>query len=48
MAVIFDRATNAWLKAHVNIQTTVTRCEQCGLFYKPELGHKCKAEKEKK
>ena len=24
--------------------TTLAKCEKCGLFYKPDLGHKCKKE----
>lgn len=38
----YDRTTKAWLNSHICQQTTVCRCEECGLFYKPSLGHKCK------
>ena len=38
----YDRATKAWFNSHICQQTTVCRCEKCGLFYKPSLGHKCK------
>lgn len=42
MAVIFDKESNRWFKKHPNTETTVTCCEQCGLFYIPSLGHDCK------
>lgn len=38
----FDRETERWFNLHFSTQTTVCRCEKCGLLYKPELGHKCK------
>lgn len=38
---IFDKETAEWFKSHPDAQTTVTRCEKCGLYYKPILGHKC-------
>ena len=44
MTVKYDRATKAWLNSHIGQQTTVCKCEKCGLFYKPILGHKCKKE----
>ena len=40
----YDRATNTWFNNHISQQTTVCKCEECGLFYKPSLGHKCKKE----
>lgn len=43
MNEVYDRATKAWFNSHICQQTTVCRCEKCGLFYKPSLGHKCKA-----
>ena len=43
----FDKATEEWLRSHPFAQTTVTKCEKCGLCYKPILGHKCKKEKRK-
>ena len=41
----FDVATRNWFKQHPFNQTTVMRCEHCGLYYKPSLGHKCKVMK---
>lgn len=38
----YDKATKDWLNKHIGYQTTVCMCENCGLFYKPSLGHKCK------
>ena len=43
--VKFDAATRKWFDEHKLAQTTVVRCDQCGLFYKPVLGHKCRKEK---
>lgn len=43
----FDTATKKWLDDHPFAQTTMTRCSDCGLYYKPSLGHTCK-EKSKK
>lgn len=43
MTVKYDRATKAWFSSHIGQQTTVCKCEKCGLFFKPSLGHKCKA-----
>ena len=40
----FDKETLDWFKDHREEQTTLCKCEACGLFYKPELGHKCKKE----
>lgn len=35
----FDKRTKAWMRKHVCQQTTVCKCNLCGLFYKPSLGH---------
>lgn len=40
-----DERTNEWIKQHP-WPTTVTQCEKCGLWYKPDIGHECKGEKE--
>ncbi len=40
--VKYDATTMAWFKAHLFAETTVVKCEKCGLYYKPSLGHKCK------
>lgn len=39
----FDKKTRKWFKQHnhISIQTTVCKCDKCGLFYKPSLDHKC-------
>lgn len=44
--VKFDKETANWFSQHITSQTTVTCCEDCGLYYKPSLGHKCKEEKQ--
>lgn len=45
MKVEMDAATKNWFRNRpVWEVTTVQKCEKCGLFYKPELGHKCKGE----
>lgn len=44
----FDKATSEWFKRHPFSQTTVVRCECCGLYYKPILDHKCKVKGENK
>lgn len=38
----FDEATLAWIKGRPYTETTVMQCEECHLWYKPSLGHKCK------
>ena len=43
----FDPVTADWIDAHVGVQTTVCKCKRCGLYYKPELGHKCRKEGER-
>lgn len=43
----YDAETRKWFKQHPTAVTTVARCEKCGLYYKPSLGHKpkdCKKE----
>ena len=47
MMAHFDKATEKWFKEHPHNETTVMKCDRCGLFYKPILGHKCKFEKGK-
>lgn len=37
-----DAYLRKWWREHPFDETTVMKCEACGLFYKPELGHKCK------
>lgn len=45
LKVEYDAATKEWFKNQPKWKvTTVTRCEKCGLCYKPELGHKCEKE----
>lgn len=42
-----DPATRRWFeKKPFGTQTTVVQCSDCGLFYKPELDHKCRVKKE--
>lgn len=41
----FDSETKKWFQRHPLAQTTVMCCERCGLYYKPNLGHRCKKEK---
>lgn len=40
--VKYDAATLRWFGEHPWQETTVMCCSDCGLYYKPELGHKCK------
>lgn len=47
----YDAATRAWfdkfpIYERVYVETTVMRCEICGLYYKPGLSHKCRKRKE--
>ena len=44
--VKYDVMTKKWFKEHVSQQTTVCKCEKCGLFFKPSLSHKCKKQKQ--
>ena len=37
----YDDETRKWFDQHPDAQTTVMKCDDCGLFYKPILGHKC-------
>lgn len=39
--VAYDYRTREWFAKNPGAQTTVTRCVECGRFYKPELGHPC-------
>lgn len=39
-----DKATNEWFEYHPGARTTVARCEKCGLYFKPSLGHECEVE----
>jgi hypothetical protein len=48
MKPIYDKATEKWFREHIGYETTVMQCEECGLWYKPILGHKCKVKKEQK
>lgn len=43
----YDSETRKWfdslpLADRFIIETTVMQCEDCGLYYKPSLGHKCR------
>ena len=43
-----DAATKKWFESkpiieRFSTETTLAKCEKCGLFYKASLGHKCKA-----
>lgn len=42
MSSCFDIATQKWFKEHVGVPTSLAKCNKCGLYYKPELGHQCK------
>lgn len=42
MKIRYDKETEKWFKNHIGEETTVVKCEKCGLLYKPCLGHKCK------
>ena len=49
----FDARTRRWFRERyerfgdVAAETTVCRCNACGLYYKPSLGHDCKEERTK-
>lgn len=41
--VQLDEPTKKWFEKQPDYMvTTVRQCKECGLFYKPSLGHKCK------
>lgn len=37
----YDKRTQAWFAENILETTTVEQCKECGLFYKPSLGHEC-------
>lgn len=39
---IYDKTTEEWFSKRPGQESTVEQCDQCGLYYKPSLGHKCK------
>ncbi len=39
--VVFDPQTSRWFAEHPGTESTIVKCEKCGLFYKPSLGHNC-------
>lgn len=39
-----DKATNEWFEYHPGARITIVRCEKCGLYFKPSLGHECEVE----
>ena len=42
--VPLDRETEKWFNAHPDYVATVRQCKDCGLFYNPELRHRCEKE----
>jgi len=46
-AVEFDCETQAWFDQNPGAATTVEQCKECGLFYKPSLGHECEVKGDK-
>lgn len=44
----FDKETREWFASRPYTETTVMQCKECGLWYKPSLGHKCKKAKASK
>lgn len=46
MKVKCDQETQRWLDKNIAQQTTVMKCEKCGLFFKPSLGHKCRKDEQ--
>ena len=40
-----DAQTRKWCLMHPFTETTIVKCDKCGLYYKPSLGHKCKMAK---
>jgi hypothetical protein len=45
--VKLDRKTEEWLEKHPEVNATVALCQDCGLYYKPSLGHSCKRQNKK-
>ena len=45
-AVKFDAETKASFRKYYDRQSTVMRCDVCGLYYKPSLGHRCKEKRD--
>ena len=42
----FDAKTQKWFDKNPFKETTVMKCEHCGQYYKPVLGHReCRKEK---
>ena len=39
---MYDKETTEWFRSHIVQQTTLCRCEKCGLYYKSSLGHRCR------
>ena len=39
--IFCDRETQKWFERNIFAESTLMRCPKCGLYYKPELGHKC-------
>lgn len=39
-----DSRTEKWFRERccMDVETTLMKCEACGLYYKPSLGHACK------
>ncbi len=42
MKAEYDSRTKKWFRQHPKSCTTVMKCKECGLYYKPLLDHKCK------
>lgn len=43
-----DPRTKKWFRERWYAETTLAKCDACGLYYKPSLGHKCKMDRGKK
>ena len=41
----YDNATRKWFDTHQGSETTVCRCDTCGLYYKASLQHICERSK---
>lgn len=48
MKVKYDAPTSHWFHEHPRSETTVVQCKECGLFYRPSLGHKCRLSDKRK